>query len=144
MLKAASLPPSMKSRERSASKLEVCSKAVSSNDSMKSQSHHRIPNYKASHEKLEKELKDLKNEFITTSPRPFSLKTSKRNEKRVINITHFAARFYFSSSFQLRKCYGGSSRNSSAASKTTEGSAADLLSVNKSNLASVLRIQSAK
>lgn len=82
MLKAASLPPSMRTRERSNPKLEFCPKAICSGDSVKSQSR-GIPNYKASHQRLEKELKDLKNEFISTSPRPFSLKTSKRNERRV-------------------------------------------------------------
>lgn len=42
----------------------------------------RIPNYHSQHEQLELELEHLKNDFITTTPRPFKFETAKRHEKK--------------------------------------------------------------
>ncbi|KAJ8925764.1 hypothetical protein NQ315_009612 [Exocentrus adspersus] len=123
MLKAASLPPSMAKRAKSKPKTEICPRSFrdlkrEEKPLKKSKS---IPNYKACHEQYEKQLEELKQEFISTSPRPFKLKTSKRGK---------------------RNC-----RNSSASSKsssTRTPSSLDFSSVNRSNLAAVLRIQSAR
>lgn len=85
LLKAASLPPSMAKREKSKPKMDVCPRSFrdSSTENNTPQKVKKVPNYKAYHDRIEKELEDLKNDFITTSPRPFRLKTSKRvrNEK---------------------------------------------------------------
>ncbi|KAJ8960310.1 hypothetical protein NQ318_004036 [Aromia moschata] len=127
MLRAASLPPSMAKREKSKPRMDVCPRSFrdmvkEEKPTKKSKS---IPNYKAYHDRLERELEELKNEFISTSPRPFKLKTSKRSDRK-------GRRHY---------------RNSSASSKsssTRTPSSLDLQSINRSNLAAVLRIQSAR
>ncbi|KAB0804652.1 hypothetical protein PPYR_01622 [Photinus pyralis] len=131
MLQRASLPPSMARREKLKPKPIICLRSFKHLESdVSSPKSSEVPNYKASHERLEKELDDLKNDFITTSPVAFNFKTSKRHAER-----------------QLKRCYG-SRLNSSGSSRNAENyrgpSAADLLSVNKSNLAAVLRIQAAK
>lgn len=80
MLRASSLPPSMAKRESTKPKMDVCPRSYRDSISEDNQSKKtkRIPNFKAYHDRLEQELEDLKNEFISTSPRPFKLKTSKR------------------------------------------------------------------
>lgn len=88
MLRAASLPPSMAKRERSRRNFNICPRSFrnfSFNDKRTPSSRSkRLPNYKIFHERLEKELEDLKNDFITTSPRPFKFKTSLRGQKKVV------------------------------------------------------------
>ncbi|XP_023312519.1 protein FAM161B-like, partial [Anoplophora glabripennis] len=123
MLKAASLPPSMAKRAKTKPKMDVCPRSFRDlNKEEKSPKKPKnIPNYKAYHDQFEKQLEELKNEFISTSPRPFKLKTSKRGKR------HY--------------------RNSSASSKsssTRTPSSLDFQSLNRSNLAAVLRIQSAR
>ncbi|KAJ8985952.1 hypothetical protein NQ317_010710 [Molorchus minor] len=127
MLRAASLPPSMAKREKSKPKMDVCPRSFRDLDRegkavKKSKS---IPNYRAYHERIEKELEELKNEFISTSPRPFKLKTSKRCDRRI-------------------KKYSRNSSASSKSSSTRTPCSLDLQSINRSNLAAVLRIQTAR
>lgn len=80
MLRASRLPPSMAKRETTNPRLNVCPRSYrdSLTENNVSKKLNKIPNYKAYHDRLEKELEDLKNDFISTSPRPFKLKTSKR------------------------------------------------------------------
>ncbi|CAG9837615.1 unnamed protein product [Diabrotica balteata] len=125
LLKAASLPPSMAKRERSKPKLNVCPRSFSnlSTEEKVIKKSKFVPNYRAYQDKFEKELEDMKNEFISTSPRPFKLKTSKRARRHL--------------------------RQSSASSKTSSSKTAtpcsfDMSSINTSNLAAILRIQSAR
>ncbi|KAG5896171.1 hypothetical protein JTB14_016946 [Gonioctena quinquepunctata] len=122
MLRASSLPPSMAKRERSESKMDVCPRSFryTSREEKLPRKSKTVPNFKAYHDKFERELEELKNEFISTSPRPFKLKTSRRARRN--------------------------HRNSSASSstKTPSPSSYDLTSVSRSNLAAVLRIQSAR
>ncbi|XP_023015946.2 uncharacterized protein [Leptinotarsa decemlineata] len=122
MLRASSLPPSMAKREKSSSKMEVCPRSF--RDSPKEGNILRklksVPNFKAYHERFEKELEELKYEFISTSPRPFKLKTSRRRKRN----------------------YSASSKSSST--KTPSPSSCNLSSVSRSNLAALLRIQSAR
>ncbi|XP_030765273.1 protein FAM161A-like [Sitophilus oryzae] len=127
MLKHASLPPSMAKREKSKPKIDVCPRSyrdleLENNTTMRKTK--KIPNYKAYHDKYERELEELKNEFITTSPRPFKLKTKSRKGKK--------------SSYRI------SSAVSKSSSDTRTPSSLDMSSINRSNLAAVLRIQSAR
>ncbi|CAH0551221.1 unnamed protein product [Brassicogethes aeneus] len=129
MLKAASLPPSMSKREKRRSKMDVCPRSYrdlenQSKGTTKTKKKAKPSNFKLSHDQFEKQLEELKNDFISTSPRPFKLSTSKRADKK-----------------------GRRYRNCSASSKSSDTrtcSSADLQSVNRSNLAAVLRIQSAR
>lgn len=79
-MRASSLPPAMAKRESTKPKMDVCPRSYrdSFSEDNQSKKSKRIPNFKAYHDRLEQELEDLKNEFISTSPRPFKLKTSKR------------------------------------------------------------------
>nr|CAH7728448.1 unnamed protein product [Callosobruchus chinensis] len=129
MLRAASLPPSMAKREKTKPRMDVCPRSY--RDTPKEEKHSRkagrVPDFKAYHDQLEKELEELKNEFISTSPRPFKFKTTKRNDKRG------------------KRCYRHSSASSkSSSTKTPSSSSLDVASLNRSNLAAVLRIQSAR
>ncbi|KAL1501659.1 hypothetical protein ABEB36_006951 [Hypothenemus hampei] len=87
MLKQASLPPSMAKREMCKPKVDVCPRSfreLQIDEDIKKVSRRKtrkIPNYKAYHDKYERELEELKNEFISTSPRPF--KFNKPSKKRV-------------------------------------------------------------
>ncbi|KAH1001261.1 hypothetical protein HUJ04_013496 [Dendroctonus ponderosae] len=125
MLKHASLPPSMAKREKSRPKIDVCPRSyrdleTPDNSTQSTRKTRKVPNFKAYHDKYERELEELKNEFISTSPRPFKLKSTKKGRK-------------------------GYSRISSASnSDTRTASSWDMSSINRSNLAAVLRIQSAK
>lgn len=80
MLRASSLPPSMARRETTKPKMDVCPRSYrdSFSDDNSSKKPKKIPNFHAYHDRFEKNLEDLKNEFISTSPRPFKLRTSKR------------------------------------------------------------------
>ncbi|CAH1116587.1 unnamed protein product [Phaedon cochleariae] len=124
MLRAASLPPSMAKREKTKPKVDVCPRSY--RDCLKeeraSKKSRSISNFKTYHDKIEKELEELKNEFIS-SPRPFKLKSSKRVRR---HQRHSSA----------------SSKSSST--KITTPSSFDLQSISRSNLAAVLRIQSAR
>lgn len=86
MLKAASLPPSMAKRAKTMPKMDVCPRSFRDldKDDKRSKKMRNIPNYKAYHDQYEKQLEEMKNEFISTSPRPFKLKTSKRVSTYVI------------------------------------------------------------
>ncbi|XP_066157549.1 protein FAM161A [Euwallacea fornicatus] len=129
MLKHASLPPSMAHREKTKPKIDVCPRSfrdLSISDERPLKKKRKIPNYKAFHDKYERELEELKNEFISTSPRPFKLKSSRRDRK------------------SRKNCYRISSANSKSSTETRTLSSLDLSSVNRSNLAAVLRIQSAR
>ncbi|CAG9860063.1 unnamed protein product [Phyllotreta striolata] len=124
LLKAASLPPSMAKREKTKPKFDTCPRSYSvlrgDKPIRKSKS---VPDYKIYHDKYEKELEDLKNDFISTSPRPFKLKTSKRG-KRNLRLS--------------------SASSKSSSSKMTVSPSLNTSSINTSNLAAVLRIQSAR
>lgn len=81
MLKAASLPPSMAKREQNKKIYDVCPKSYKTMtyydefpEFMRSK---KVPDFKKFHDHYEKELEDLKNEFISTSPRPFKFRRSK-------------------------------------------------------------------
>ncbi|CAH1956560.1 unnamed protein product [Acanthoscelides obtectus] len=130
MLRAASLPPSMAKREKSKPKMDVCPRSYRDNEKEEKSLRKvgKIPNFKAYHDQLERELEELKNEFISTSPKPFKFKTSKRNDKRG------------------KRSYRHSSASSkSSSTKTPSSSSLDVVpSLNRSNLAAVLRIQSAR
>lgn len=80
MLKAASLPPSMAKRAKTMPKMDVCPRSFRdlNKEGRPSKKSKNIPNYQTYHDQYEKQLEELKNEFISTSPRPFKLKTSKR------------------------------------------------------------------
>ncbi|XP_050293696.1 protein FAM161A-like [Anthonomus grandis grandis] len=129
MLKLASLPPSMAKREKSQPKFDVCPRSF--RDSQTSNERdptppvrkgRKIPNYKMYHDKYERELEELKNEFISTSPRPFKLKSSRKRGRR-------------------HHCRISSANSSS---ETRTPSSLDMSSINRSNLAAILRIQSAR
>lgn len=143
MLRASSLPPSMAKRERIKPKMNVCPRSFrdSITDDTTPKKCFKIPNYKAYHDRLEKELEDLKNDFVSTSPRPFKLKTLKRVDK--CSMLMFYTNCF---QFQGRKNFANSSSGSkSSSSKTTSScSSYDYPSINRSNLAAVLRMQSAR
>lgn len=98
MLHTASLPPSMAKREKIKPKPIICPRSFKSLDDESDFNYpvksHSIPNYKASHEKLEQELKDLKGDFITTSPLPFKLKTARRSAERRVCIWYFNRKLF--------------------------------------------------
>ncbi|XP_076268836.1 uncharacterized protein LOC143201585 isoform X1 [Rhynchophorus ferrugineus] len=130
MLKHASLPPSMAKREKSKPKADVCPRSYRDLE-LESTVHKskKIPNYQAYHDQYERELEELKKEFISTSPRPFKLKSGRRDRKSKKHS-------YRSSS--------ATSKSSKCSSDARTISSLDMSSINRSNLAAVLRIQSAR
>ncbi|XP_045470304.1 protein FAM161A-like [Harmonia axyridis] len=123
MLKAASLPPSMAKREQNKKIYDVCPKSYKtmtySDEFPEFMRSKKIPDFKKFHDLYEKELEDLKNEFISTSPRPFKFRRSKSKCKK-----------------------DNKTISSGSSSRTT--SASGLRAVSRSNLAAVLRIESAR
>lgn len=87
MLKASSLPPSMAARQKiqKRSNNTICPRSYRSMDvdaeNVSAKKSARVPDYQAKHEQLDLELEDLKNDFITTTPRPFHFQTARRHEK---------------------------------------------------------------
>ncbi|KAK4885131.1 hypothetical protein RN001_001402 [Aquatica leii] len=131
MLRRSSLPPSMAKREKIKPKPIICPRSFKNleMDSTVNSSNKSSPMLKY------KETETLVNNVhggrdFVDSPMSFKRKSEKKNAEK-----------------RLKQCYGNN-RNSSGSSRNAEhyraSSAIDLLSVNKSNLAAVLRIQSAK
>ncbi|XP_060536057.1 protein FAM161A-like isoform X2 [Cylas formicarius] len=132
MLKQASLPPSMAKREKCRPKLNVCPrlyKEVSITDK-KNASPKCIKtnkNYKYIQQQHERELQELKDEFISSSLRQFAPQSCKRDKKSKRHSHRHSSASSRSSYYDIRT-----------------PSSLDLSSVNRSNLAAVLRIQSAR
>ncbi|RZC43209.1 UPF0564 domain containing protein [Asbolus verrucosus] len=124
MLRAASLPPSMAKREKTTQKYDVCPRSYRDVVEGKPKKTNKKSSYKLNQDYYEKELEDLKNEFLGISPKPYNKSKSKRNEKR-----------------NKKNSY----RNFSASSSDSRTpSSLELQAINRSNLAAVLRIQSAR
>lgn len=87
MLKASSLPPSMAARQKiqKRSNNTICPRSYRSMDfdteNVSSKKSASVPDYQIKHDQLHLELEDLKNDFITTTPRPFHFQTARRHEK---------------------------------------------------------------
>ncbi|KAK9878516.1 hypothetical protein WA026_022412 [Henosepilachna vigintioctopunctata] len=122
MLKASSLPPSMAKREQHKKIYDVCPKSyktmVYDEEFPEFMRTKRIPDFQKFHDRYDKELEELKNEFISTSPRPFKFRRSKS------------------------KCKKDKATSSTSSSRTN--SASGLRAISRSNLAAVLRIESAR
>lgn len=121
MLKNASLPPSMAKREKNKTIYDVCPRSFRNLDveeliGFEKKKRRPLPDYKKIQEDFEKQLEELKSEFISTSPRPFK--------------------------FKKRKNKYAKASSSSGSSRTNSASA--LGAVSRSNLAAVLRMESAK
>ncbi|XP_044264490.1 protein FAM161A isoform X2 [Tribolium madens] len=116
MLRAASLPPSMAKRERTSHKYDVCPRSYRDVAEIKPTKPKKNKGYKCGSD-FEKELEELKNEFLDISPK---LKFKRNSKKQNKGCRNFSA--------------------SSCDSRTPSS----LSSINRSNLAAVLRIQSAR
>ncbi|XP_065167434.1 protein FAM161A isoform X2 [Atheta coriaria] len=117
MLKTASLPPSMAKREKTKSKYHICPKSFRE---MYESQMRKIP--PSRRKDLEKELAELELDFIMATPSPVNVNKPKSNKSKRKNT---------------RKSSSSSSGKSSRSPSTLE-------SVNRSNLAAVLRIQSSR
>lgn len=87
MLKASSLPPSMAKREKTHKPYDICPRSyryleTSDNETIKKSHSKHVPDFESKHDQLNLELDDLKNDFISTTPRPFKFQTAKRHEKK--------------------------------------------------------------
>lgn len=118
MLKTASLPPSMAKREKTKSKYHICPKSFRE---MYESQMRKIP--PSRRKDLEKELAELELDFIMATPSPVNVLNKPKNNKSKRKNT--------------RKSSSSSSGKSSRSPSTLE-------SVNRSNLAAVLRIQSSR
>ncbi|XP_018322448.1 protein FAM161A [Agrilus planipennis] len=128
MLKASSLPPSMAKREKTRLKHEICPKTLKSVNALKDSDIcrrclHFIPHHKK--ECLEKELEQLAQEYMESNTKTVKKKKKKSSRPSTVSSRITSAQSFSSSSLRPK-------------------SAADLQPVNYSNLAAVLRIQSAK
>lgn len=80
MLKAASLPPSMKKREKTRPKYSVCPRTYRDLDT--NDGRHALKNGKrANNSEIENEFDELRNEFINSGHRSSKASTSKRERK---------------------------------------------------------------
>lgn len=81
MLRAASLPPSMAHRERTAHKYDVCPRSY--RDFVNKEKIDKANKYKFNYSLYEKELEELKNEFLGVQT-----KLHKPNHKRKVSFIH--------------------------------------------------------
>jgi hypothetical protein len=84
MLRAASLPPSMAKRERTCRKYDVCPRSYRDVADKPKKTKNT---YKFNPDCYEKELEELKNEFLGISPKPsHSRSKSRRSEKKQVRF----------------------------------------------------------
>jgi hypothetical protein len=73
----------MAARERLSKAKALSAEVLNSDSDIPKRRKHKIPNYKKSHEQIQKELEDRWNDNITTSPQPFTLRTAELHNRKV-------------------------------------------------------------
>ncbi|XP_021941659.1 protein FAM161A-like isoform X3 [Zootermopsis nevadensis] len=135
LLKSSSLPPSMAARERLFKAKALSAEVYNSDSDGLKRRKHKIPNYKKSHEQLQKELEDRWNDNITTSPQPFTLRTAELHKRKSAKFTSPDE----SSAVSPYEVYPYTDSRRHVRSQSALG-----IPLNRNNLASVLRIQSSR